>query len=272
MSRKMENEKQKDLQSPELTEEKEQGMTDVPSESVANGEKAKPAKKKKKWKKIVAWTITLIVVLALVFCLIIVVQTKSSKKPFLFGYASYVIVSGSMEPELQVGDVILIKKVNSIDELKVGDTITYLGKEDTFAGKTVTHRIVRIEGNTIVTRGISEQIVKDDPPITFDDVIGKYVKTSSFLTAVYTGFSSKYGFLFVIFIPLLALLIVQVVNFVRACKMDKDGKMPKDKTEEEIKEEVVKEREAELKRKAIEEYLASKKRIEKASQKKKEDK
>ena len=172
MSRKMENEKQKDLQSPELTEEKEQGMTDVPSESVANGEKAKPAKKKKKWKKIVAWTITLIVVLALVFCLIIVVQTKSSKKPFLFGYASYVIVSGSMEPELQVGDVILIKKVNSIDELKVGDTITYLGKEDTFAGKTVTHRIVRIEGNTIVTRGISEQIEKIREGITaYDDTV-----------------------------------------------------------------------------------------------------
>ena len=47
--------------------------------------------------------------------------------------------------------------------------------------------------------------------------------------------------------------------------MDKDGKMPEEKSAEEIKEQAVKEKEEEIKRKAIEEYLASKKRIEKAS-------
>ena len=60
------------------------------------------------------------------------------------------------------------------------------------------------------------------------------------------------------------LLVVQIVNFRRACRMDKDGKLPEEKTAEEIKKEALKEKEEEIKRKAIEDYLASKKRIEQA--------
>lgn len=270
----MEQEKEKTTQNDLPATEAEEPATPAPAdrEGAPAETKGKQPKKKPKWKKIVGGILTAIIILALIFCVVLVVQVKTSKKPFLFGYATYVIVSGSMEPELHVGDVILIKKVNGIEELKVGDTITYFGKEGDFAGKTVTHRIVRIEGNTIVTKGISQQSVKEDPAITYNDVIGKYAKTSSFLTAVYTAFTSKYGFLFIIFIPLLILLFVQVINFIRACKMDKDGKMPKDKTEEEIKAQAIKDKEEEIKRKAIEEYLASKKRIERAEKENKSNK
>ena len=75
-----------------------------------------------------------------------------------------------------------------------------------------------------------------------------------------------------LFIPLLALLVVQIVNFRRACRMDKDGKMPEEKTEEEIKQQAIKEKEEELKRKAVEEYLASRKRIERAEKENKSKK
>ena len=227
----------------------------------------KEPKKKAKWKRVVSGVLTALIVLLVVVCGLFVMQTKLSKKFFLFGYAAYYVLTGSMEPTIMTGDVILVEKVSSLEDLKEGDIITYYGKEGEFAGKTVTHRIRRIEGETIVTRGDSERSIKDDPAITYNDVIGRYVKTSSFLTSVYTAFTSKYGFLFIVFIPLIVLLVVQIVNFRRACRMDKDGRLPEEKSEEEIKEQAIKEKEEEIKRKAIEEYLASKKRLEKAARK-----
>ena len=230
-------------------------------------EKTPEKKPQKTWKKVLRVIFTVVVIVVLAFCVIVVVQAKSAKKPFLFGYATFYVLTGSMEPVIHVGDVIIDESVHSIEDLQVGDIITYQGKEGEFAGKTVTHKIQRIEGDKIVTRGVSTMSVKDDPAITFDDVVGRYVKTSAFLTTVYSIFTSKYGFLLIVFIPLIILLIIQIVNFRRACRMDDDGKLPEEKSAEEIKEKAVKEKEEEIKRKAIEDYLASKKRIEEAERK-----
>ena len=228
------------------------------------------APKKATWKKVLGGIFTAFIVLLLVFSVILVIMVKRSHKPFLFGYATYFVVSGSMEPTIEVGDVIIIKKVNDPSELKKDDIITFNGKGSSLEGKVVTHRIISegVEDGKITTCGDANHGISDTP-ITYDDVIGKYVKNSAVLTTLYSAFSSKYGFLFIVFIPLFVLLIVQIVNFRRACKMDKDGKMPEEKSAEEIKEKAVKEKEDEIKRKAIEEYLASKKRIEQAEREKK---
>lgn len=233
--------------------------------TVSDSQGAPAPKKKKKWKKVLGWILTTLLIVALVFCVVLVVQVKSSNKPFLFGYATYFVVSGSMEPTIKVGEVILIKQVSSPDELQKGDIITFRGKGGSLQGKIVTHRIISdgVQAGMITTCGDANHGIAD-APITYDDVIGKYVKTSAVLTTVYTVFTSKYGFLFIVFIPLLILLVVQIVNFRRACRMDKDGKLPEEKTAEEVKEQAKKEKEEEIKRKAIEDYLASKKRIEQA--------
>lgn len=226
-------------------------------------------KKKPKWKKVVGIVLTVLLVVFLVGGILLIVQTKRTGAPFLFGYATYYVVSGSMEPTIMTNDVIIVKKADT-SALQVGDVVTYRAKAGAFknlaAGTPVTHRIVKIEGDTITTWGDNHNVAPiADKPISRDDVIGTYVKTSAFLTCFYKLFSSKYGFLFLVFIPLLILLGVQVFNFRRACKMDDDGKMPEEKSAEEVKEQAVKQKEEEIKRKAIEEYLAAKKRLEKAA-------
>ena len=229
-----------------------------------------PSKQSKKSNKVVSWILTVLLIAVFLFAGVVAVRTLVLKKPFVFGYGVFYVLTGSMEPVIHVGDVIVDKQVDSISDLKEGDIITYRGKEGEFKGKTVTHKIMRIEGDTIVTKGVSTMSIKEDPAITFDDVIGKYVKTSVFLTFVYKVFTNKIGFFAIIFVPLLILLVVQIVNFGKACRMGKDGKTPNEKTEEELREEAIKEKEDEIKRKAIEEYLASKKRIKDAEDQKKE--
>ena len=226
----------------------------------------------KKWKTVLGWILTVVLILAIGFGILILVQVKKENKPLVFGIGAYYVVSGSMDPTIKVGEIILIRKVKGEDDLQKGDIITFHGKGGNLQGKTVTHRIISdgVVAGKITTCGDANHGIADTP-ITYDDVIGKYVKTSTVLTTVYAAFKSKYGFLFIVFIPLLILLIIQIVNFRRACKMDDDGRMPEDKTEEEIKQEAVKEKEAEIKRKAVEEYLASKKRIEEAQKRHKKE-
>ena len=227
----------------------------------------KSPEKKPKWKKVVGTVLTVLLVLVLIAAVVLVVQMKKSKKPFLFGYATYFVVSGSMEPTIMTNEVIIVEKINDPSELKKGDIVTFVSGAQ-YNGKIVTHRIVSegVVNGKITTRGDNEMTnFKDDDPTPYENVIGRYVRTSRVLTFIYSVFSSKYGFLFLVFIPLLILLGVQIFNFRRACRMDDDGKLPEEKTAEEIQEQAVKQKEEEIKRKAIEDYLASKKRLEKAS-------
>lgn len=231
--------------------------------------KAKDANAKEEsfGKRIGSTVFTVFLILLLAFVVYTFVQLKTSKRPNLFGYGVYTVISGSMVPTLEIGDVIIVKKVDKESDLKKGDVITFAGKGD-LAGKIVTHRIISegVEDGLITTCGDANFGIADKTPIGFSDVIGKYVRTSVVLTFAYKAFRSKVGFALIVFVPLIILLIIQIVNFTHACKMKDDG----EKKEEELSpEEAVKKKEDEIKRKAIEEYIASKKRIEEAQKKKK---
>ena len=74
--------------------------------------------------------------------------------PSLFGGRSLTVMSGSMEPALGVGDVIINSRVTPA-EVRVGDIVTFSDPEGT--GKLITHRVRRIriaEGTAhVVTKG-----------------------------------------------------------------------------------------------------------------------
>ena len=63
--------------------------------------------------------------------------------PVLLGLERYVIVGGSMEPTIHKGSVVFDEDV-PVDQLSVGDVITYVPPPETGVTQLVTHRIVRI--------------------------------------------------------------------------------------------------------------------------------
>lgn len=73
---------------------------------------------------------------AFAFCVVIVFFVSG-----LFRYKAVVIATGSMEPKVQVGDVLIIDKKGkkSVSSLRVGEVIAYDSK-----GKTICHRIIKI--------------------------------------------------------------------------------------------------------------------------------
>lgn len=77
---------------------------------------------------------------------------NSDKMPGFLGYRPAIILSGSMSPTFEAGDVILIKDVEDAAALQKGDVICYL-----IANKATTHRIIQVadkDGQTAyVTKG-----------------------------------------------------------------------------------------------------------------------
>ena len=156
---------------------------------------------------------TLLIILVV---LIIVLQRVSNGKITLGGYSIFIVVTESMVPKYNVGDMLLAKKID-INNIKVGDDVVYLGNTDTFAGKIVTHRVVDIEGNNsnkiFHTKGINNII--EDPTITGSQIQGKVVTKLTILSILTKIINNQYGFFFIIVIPLVILIfgvIMDVIN------------------------------------------------------------
>jgi len=96
------------------------------------------------------------------------VQIKLFGKDYsdFFGYSVFEVQTGSMAPEINPGDWIIVKSSNDI-ELK--DVITY--NQD---GEYITHRVIGVYNGTYVTKGDANNS-KDDP-IDQKQVVGKVVK------------------------------------------------------------------------------------------------
>lgn len=98
---------------------------------------------------------------------------KHEEIPRVGNISVFNIVSKSMEPTINVNDLIVIQKCTE-EEIQKGDIITY-EKED---GTIVTHRIVKIseeEGQNVYTTKGDNNAVEDDEKISHEQVQGKYL-------------------------------------------------------------------------------------------------
>lgn len=95
------------------------------------------------------------------------IQLNVQKKEYanIFGYSIFSTETGSMSPTMEIGDVVIVKIGEQVQEK---DIITYK-KDNSF----ITHRIVKIEGNSIIAKGDNNNT--QDEEITQDAVVGKVV-------------------------------------------------------------------------------------------------
>ena len=91
----------------------------------------------------------------------------------VFGYTVFEVVSGSMSPEIEKWDLILVKVG---DDYKEGDIISYKSKD-----AIVTHRVIEKKDDVLITKGDANNTV--DAPVNSSLVIGKVVKTYRHLGA-----------------------------------------------------------------------------------------
>ena len=174
------------------------------------------------------------VVLFAILIFFILLNILSLNNKSLFGFRIYRVISGSMQPALQIGDVIIIKEADNYAEK---DIITYDN-----GLTTITHRIKSINGDEIITEGDANDA--PDKPITRNRILGKYffrISTFSVFSIMLTGKT-----IYLIMMLVLFAIIDRVTrnieyrrnNFKKVIKekenKEQKKKMPKKKDEMEI--------------------------------------
>ena len=89
-----------------------------------------------------------------------------SEIPSVFGYSLLVIATPSMTGAINAGDAVVVKNGYSY---AVGDVVTYFPAGESVS---VTHRIVRTEGDRFYTKGDANE--SEDPnPVYVGQIVGK---------------------------------------------------------------------------------------------------
>ena len=114
----------------------------------------------------------------------------------ILGFGSAVIVSGSMEPAIAPGDIIIIQRKSDYD---IGDIVTFK------ANSYITHRIVEKTAGGYVTQGDANNA--RDPEIEKSSIIGKVIKIIPKIGNVILYFRSLPGLLLMV-LGLATLIIV----------------------------------------------------------------
>ncbi len=143
-----------------------------------------------------------------------------------FGWRVDAVVSGSMEPRLKIGSLVVVRPVEP-DTIVVGDTITFrlTGVDET----VVTHRVIGIRHSSPLyfeTKGDANE--KPDPfTVPARNLVGKIYLRVPFLGYFTEFLKTPYGFMFAVVVPGVITTIVYVINVWRA--ITKDSKKKQDK-------------------------------------------
>ena len=128
---------------------------------------------------------TLILIILIIVCIPLTV-------PKFLGYQLYTVVTGSMEPEIPVGSLVVIKESDPKDA-QPEEVVAFYGVRDSEA--IVTHRVVenRVIMGQLITKG-DANATNDMNPVPYDNFIGT-VKWSvpgvGIVAQVFTSFEGK---------------------------------------------------------------------------------
>lgn len=162
-------------------------------------------------------TLSVLIIAAALLVLLNVVLTGPGGVPNVLGYSMFRVMTGSMDPAIPVGSLIVTKPV-SPDEIQVGDVISYFSRDPALHGSVNTHRVVEIrqEAGTVIfqTRGDANNVGDLYPPKA-GDIIGVVVFSSHALGTLVRLISNPMVFFPLVLLPLLILLIL---NLIRTCR------------------------------------------------------
>ena len=207
---------------------------------------------KKGLKTVVNILVWIVLIFALLITIVVFSSGNNNGVANLFGYIPMTVESDSMKPTFIKDDLIICKEVDDINSLKENDVITFWTVINGKRAKN-THRIVSVTGEgssrSFITRG-DNNAIDDTTPVNASDVIGKWTnKKIGGFGKIMSFLRTKKGFFICIVIPMALFFLFELYKFIVVLVEAKRPEPVEQLDEEEIK------------RRAIEEYLASKSEV-----------
>lgn len=148
--------------------------------------------KKKKRKRSVKYKIgTSLNIIGSILLIVVIALCIPATLPKLMGYKVYTVISGSMEPAIPVGSLVIVGE-QAADTIEPDQVIAFYSDIDT--GSIITHRVVtnRTVSGEFVTKGDAND-QEDVMPVNYDNVIGVVRWSVPYLGDLVTMLSSTGG-------------------------------------------------------------------------------
>ena len=174
-------------------------------------------------------TIVTVAIIAVVVLIVV------SFLPIPGNYKLLIVESGSMEPAIKTGSVVVVKPA---ENYQTGDIITF---EDRGKNKTTTHRIVDMEvisGRTqYITQGDANN-AEDTSKVSESKVVGKVLTSIPFAGYLLAFAKEPLGFVLLVIVPCAVIILEEVWKIWKEVKLSKKNKF-KDEEDKEDKEEEI---------------------------------
>ena len=185
--------------------------------------------------KVISIVATVLLVLATALCFTVIHQTRDKGYVSLGGHSFFKVVTGSMSPEIEVGELIRTEKVR-IEQIEIGDIVSFISVSPRTKGLIITHRVIDIETGDdgeimLVTKGDANLPV-DTEPVTESNYIGMVVWSSggrNLMEAIHSFLTNKSAFLICVVAP--CLLIFGFVFKDNVSKIKRDLELLKEESQ-----------------------------------------
>ena len=169
--------------------------------------------------------VTVLLIMSVVLCLFVTLQVLSDGYVNICGFMTFRVVTGSMEPTIHIGALMLTRETD-ISEIEKNDIVCFRSQDSMIWGSIVTHRVVNVmeleDGSILLETKGDANTVADGYYVKESNLVGKviwYTGDDSTLASIFSFFTSEVGFLACIVFPgllLMGLIFKDSVGNIRA--------------------------------------------------------
>lgn len=170
--------------------------------------------------------VTVLLILAVALCLYTAIQVLSHGYVNLGGFMMFRVVTGSMEPTIPVGALLVTQQVE-IESIQIDDIVCFRTQVSEIWGKIVTHRVVNMfqtgDGVLLLETKGDANLVADGYFVDRTNFVGKVIwhtGDGSVLANILSLFTSKIGFLGCIVLPSLLLSAIILKDSVGSIRQE----------------------------------------------------
>ena len=171
--------------------------------------------------------IILLPILIINLTLIVKSYTNADEVPSVGGYFPMIVLTDSMDPEIQSGDLIFCHTVEA-EAVQVGDIISFydpMGNGST----VVTHRVMEIKDEdnelSFITKGDNNN-TEDQTPVQAEDVIGLYKSRIAGAGNIAMFMQTTPGLIVCVILPIILLIgwdVLRRKKYEKARQQDTDA-------------------------------------------------
>ena len=186
-------------------------------------------------------TLTVVLALTVALCLYVIIQVMSHGYANIGGFMMFRVVTGSMEPTISTGALLIAKEVD-IATIQLNDIVCFRTQVSEIWGNIVTHRVVdvtRESGRILLETKGDANLVSDLFLVDSSNLVGKvvwYTGKGSILSGILSLFTNKIGFLGCIVLPTLLISGIILKDSIAGIRKDMLLLLEESRRQEQVRE------------------------------------